>query len=407
MKLLEIIIRSVDHVRTVPDAETEHGLLRSAGALSLSALLPLSGWAAGQAGKLIEEVTVTAKRVESLAQADSASVGTVLAAQLENRPTLRTGEVLEVVPGLIVTQHSGDGKANQYFLRGFNLDHGTDLASRVDGLPVNMPTHGHGQGYSDINFLIPELVQRIDYKKGTYYADEGNFSAAGAVDLTYARHLDKSLAVIGGGEYGYRRAMLAVLSGVGRQRPHRRRRLPAQRRPVGPGGRLPQDQRPPQVHARRQRKRLRHHRRWATTASGSRRIRFRCAPCRIGAIDRFGFVDPTDGGETHRYSLSADYWTRAGAGQLKALAYFIHYKLDLISNFTYHLSDPDNGDQFEQFDDRNIFGGNLRYTMPLALGAFETELALGHRHPSRRHLARRPVSHEPARAACRRSARTR
>ena len=96
---------------------------------------------------------------------------------------LRTGELLETVPGLVVTQHSGDGKANQYFLRGFNLDHGTDLATSVDGIPVNMHTHGHGQGYTDINFVIPELLDRIEYKKGTYYADEGNFSAAGAVDL--------------------------------------------------------------------------------------------------------------------------------------------------------------------------------------------------------------------------------
>ena len=105
---------------------------------------------------------------------------------------LRTGEVLEVVPGLIVTQHSGDGKANQYFLRGFNLDHGTDFAARVEGMPVNMPTHAHGQGYSDINFMIPELIEHIEYKKGTYYADEGNFSAAGAVDVTYQRALPQT-----------------------------------------------------------------------------------------------------------------------------------------------------------------------------------------------------------------------
>ena len=105
--------------------------------------------------------------------------------QLDLRPVLRTGELLEVVPGLIVTQHSGDGKANQYFLRGFNLDHGTDLATSVDGVPVNMPTHAHGQGYTDINFVIPELVESIEYRKGTYYAETGNFSAAGAVNMRY------------------------------------------------------------------------------------------------------------------------------------------------------------------------------------------------------------------------------
>lgn len=349
--------------------------LRLAGALST--LIPFTtSWAAGQAGRLIEEVTVTAKRVQSLASADSASVGTVLAAQLENRPTLRTGEVLEVVPGLIVTQHSGDGKANQYFLRGFNLDHGTDLASRVDGLPVNMPTHGHGQGYSDINFLIPELVQRIDYKKGTYYADEGNFSAAGAVDLSYARHLDKSLAVIGGGEDGYRRAMLAVspqwgdndlIAAVDYQHNDGPWDLAEGFRKINGLFKYTHGD----TDAGFGLTAMGYDGKWKSTDQ---------IPLRAvadGAIDRFGFIDPTDGGETHRYSLSADYWTRAGDGQLKALAYFINYKLDLISNFTYGLDDPENGDQFEQFDDRHILGGNLRYTMPLTLGAFETELASG------------------------------
>jgi outer membrane receptor protein involved in Fe transport len=351
-------------------------LMRTAGALGLSTLIPLTSWAAGQAGKLIEEVTVTAKRVQSLAQADSASVGTVLAAQLENRPILRTGEVLEVVPGLIVTQHSGDGKANQYFLRGFNLDHGTDFASRVDGMPVNMPTHGHGQGYSDINFLIPELVQRIDYKKGTYYADEGNFSAAGAVDLTYGRHLDQSLAVIGGGEDGYRRAMLAVspewgendlVAAVDYQHNDGPWDLAEGFRKINGLFKY--------THGDNETG-------FGLTAMGydgnwksNDQIPLRAV--QSGEIDRFGAIDPTDGGETHRYSLSADYWTRAGAGQLKALAYFINYELDLISNFTYGLDDPDHGDQFEQFDDRNILGGALRYTMPLTLGSFETELASG------------------------------
>ena len=135
----------------------------------------------------LEEVVVTAKRTELVGEVRSASQGTVTRLQLEMRPVLRTGELLETVPGLVVTQHSGDGKANQYFLRGFNLDHGTDFATRVDGVPVNMPTHAHGQGYTDINFVIPELIDSIEYRKGTYYAEEGNFSAAGAADLRYRR----------------------------------------------------------------------------------------------------------------------------------------------------------------------------------------------------------------------------
>ena len=141
----------------------------------------IPGFAAGiPTGEPLEEVVVTAKRVGLIGESQAASEGIVSSVQLEGRPILRPGEVLEVVPGLVVTQHSGDGKANQYFLRGFNLDHGTDFASYVDGVPVNMPTHAHGQGYADINFLIHELVDEVHYRKGPYYAEEGNFSAAGA-----------------------------------------------------------------------------------------------------------------------------------------------------------------------------------------------------------------------------------
>ena len=117
---------------------------------------------------------------------------------------------IRVVPGVIVTQHSGSGKANQYFLRGFNLDHGTDFRVTVDGVPVNMPTHGHGQGYSDLNFLIPEIVERDHYKKGAYYADEGDFSAAGAADMEMASSLPEGIIQVTGGSYGYRRLLVAA-----------------------------------------------------------------------------------------------------------------------------------------------------------------------------------------------------
>ncbi|MEG1325601.1 MAG: Plug domain-containing protein, partial [Janthinobacterium sp.] len=119
-------------------------------------------------------VRVTGHYDNAVGTSDAASQGVITTELIVNRPALRTGELLEFVPGLIVTQHSGDGKANQYFLRGYNLDHGTDFATYVDGMPVNMRSHAHGQGYSDLNFLIPELVQRIDYKKGPYFAGEGD-----------------------------------------------------------------------------------------------------------------------------------------------------------------------------------------------------------------------------------------
>jgi len=148
-------------------------------------------------------------------QPTAASAITISGAEVNARPFLRPGEALEAVPGLIVTQHSGEGKANQYFLRGFNLDHGTDLAIRVDGMPVNMPTHGHGQGYADINFMIPELIQSVNVRKGPYFADVGDFSSAGSVAIDYVNKLPKNIAELTFGSFGYRRALAAGSTAVG------------------------------------------------------------------------------------------------------------------------------------------------------------------------------------------------
>ena len=153
----------------------------------------------------------------------SASQGVAGNAEIEARPRLRTGEILEVVPGLIVTQHSGSGKSNQMFLRGFNLDHGTDFATFVDGMPVNLPTHGHGQGYTDLNFLIPELVERLEYRKGAYYAEVADFSSAGAAYLSTYRQLDEGLVKVGLGGDGYLTALAADSVALGARQPHLRR----------------------------------------------------------------------------------------------------------------------------------------------------------------------------------------
>ena len=171
-------------------------------------LLVLSFASAHEAVELSAiEVRARAENLEGLAIAGSA--GVVSGQRLAAVPLQRPGEALEMVPGLIVTQHAGDGKANQYFLRGFNLDHGTDFATWVAGVPVNMPTHAHGQGYSDLNFLIPELVDRVSYRKGPYYADEGDFSSVGVARIDYRRHLDGTLAQISAGQNGYARALVA------------------------------------------------------------------------------------------------------------------------------------------------------------------------------------------------------
>jgi outer membrane cobalamin receptor len=154
---------------------------------------------------LVDAVVVTGRQKNLVGEALSASEGSVGQAEIAARPLMRTGDLLEFVPGLIATQHSGSGKANQYFLRGFNLDHGTDFATSVDAMPVNMRTHGHGQGYTDLNFLIPETVEELTYRKGVYYADVGDFSSAGSARFHLADILPQGVAEITAGEYGYRR----------------------------------------------------------------------------------------------------------------------------------------------------------------------------------------------------------
>jgi outer membrane receptor protein involved in Fe transport len=332
-----------------------HSLL---GAVAL-ALGATQAFAAGVPASDLDEVVVTARKHSLIGKVESSSQGTVTTAQLETRPIMRTGELLETVPGLVVTQHAGDGKANQYFLRGFNLDHGTDLATSVDGIPVNMHTHGHGQGYTDINFVIPELLERIEYKKGTYYADEGNFSAAGAVDLRYRRKLDENLLSLTVGEDSYARAVLAG--------------------GAEPGGGdlvwgleygstdgpwdLAEDLRRTNALVKYSRGERRDG--WSLAASfydgdwtSTDQIPERAVAA--GSLDRFGFFDPTNGGESHRYSLALDVTKpldlgRWGAWNLNANVYALDYQLDLFSNFTYALN-PVDGDQFEQFDDRRAYG---------------------------------------------------
>jgi len=171
--------------------------------------LPVEGGGAG------EQIEVVGHYLNEVGTSDSASAGTYTSELIEDRPLLRPGEVLELVPGLIVTQHSGAGKANQFFLRGFNLDHGTDFATYVEGVPVNLPTHAHGQGYMDLNWLIPELISHADYWKGPYYAENGDFSSAGAERIYYARELPRTLFLGTYGSYNYARALAAVSPEVG------------------------------------------------------------------------------------------------------------------------------------------------------------------------------------------------
>jgi outer membrane receptor protein involved in Fe transport len=315
------------------------------------------------AGALEEVIVAGLRETGPGSNGDAASAGTATAEELQNRPLLRPAEVLEAVPGLVTTQHSGDGKANQYFLRGFNLDHGTDFATWVDGVPVNMPTHAHGQGYSDLNFLIPELVERIDYRKGGYYAEEGDFSAAGAAQIHYRRNLDAPFVMASAGQEGYRRIVAATSA-----------RLVSGELLVGGEYALtdgpwvlPEDYR--RASALLKYSHGDDAQGYALTVMGyaghwqaTDQIPLRAV--QEGLISRFGNIDPTDGGRTHRWSMSGEGRGRLGAGAWQAQAYLIDYHLDLFSNFTY-FTDPMHADQIEQYDNRHVWGGTVSYSRPL------------------------------------------
>ena len=167
-------------------------LKRTASAMIAFAFTTPLAIAHGDDTKILETVTVYGRGMQMLGEASAASEGVVGYADFEDRPLSRAGELVEVIPGAVATQHSGEGKANQYFLRGFNLDHGTDFSASVDSVPVNMRTHGHGQGYLDLNFIIPEVMERVDYAKGPYSADVGDFSSAGSARYTTMSDLDQS-----------------------------------------------------------------------------------------------------------------------------------------------------------------------------------------------------------------------
>ena len=164
--------------------------------------------------KQIGSVTAIGRSANLVGISQAASEGTIGTEQIATRPILRPGEILEAIPGLVITQHSGEGKANQYYLRGFQLDHGTDLESTIGGIPINMVSHAHGQGYSDINWLMPELVSYVEFKKGPYYADQGDFSTAGSYNLFFRDTIDP-ITEFGAGDYGYDRFFTAGSPKVG------------------------------------------------------------------------------------------------------------------------------------------------------------------------------------------------
>ncbi len=337
--------------------------------------LPATLWAQA-ASATLPTVEVQGSRNSVLGEAGTASEGVITQQQLDARTVYRPGEVLEAVPGLVVSQHSGEGKANQFYLRGFNLDHGTDLRTTVDGMLVNQRSHAHGQGWSDVNFMIPELGTLLEYRKGPFYAAEGDFSSAGAVSLKYANTLPSGIASVGVGQNGFARTLLA-------DSPR-----------LGDGNllyaiELMHNDGPFSVKDNYQKKNgvLRYSQ--GTEANGfnitamaysakwhaTDQIPLRAV--QSGQIGRFDGIDQTDGGQASRYSLSGEWRQASGNVATTVNAYVIRQRLDLFSNFTYFLDNPVDGDQFAQPDRRTTTGVNASQTYATTLWGRDSEFTVG------------------------------
>ena len=343
-----------------------------------------------------EQITVTASRADLISIAQTASEGSVTQEELALRPVYRVGQLLESVPGLVVTVHSGEAKAYQYLLRGVNLDHGIDFANFIDDMPVNRPSNAHGQGYSDLNFVIPQLLGGIDYTKGPYFASLGDFGAVGAEHMRLLDELPDQVSasagtlgddeIFGGGtlhfDDGSRLLGAADLSRVDGPYDH-----PDNFRKIALASRYS-----------------------AGTAEDGYSLtalyykgqgRFSTdQPLRAiedGLIGRYGTLDPTDGAQSARWSLSGHYAVSGEDWTLATNAYAIHSTQVLWNNFTHFLNDPINGDQEQQDETRNTFGGTVAYTQSAALGAIRSDTSIGLQerydteYVDRRHTKQRAV----------------
>jgi hypothetical protein len=308
--------------------------------------------------------------------ASAGSEGAITAAQLAVRPVNRAAEVLETVPGMIISQHSGEGKANQYYLRGFNLDHGFDFAQTVAGIPVNMPTHAHAQGYADSNFLIPELVSGVQFRKGPYYAENGDFSSAGSANVNYFNILERPIVSVSGGSFDYRRFLGAASPRIGAGYLLTAFEYEQDNGPwISPNGKDKYNGviRYSQGNARNGLSAtflgFRNH--WHSTDQIPQRA------VDAGLISRFGFIEETDGGETYRHAGVVDWQRSATDHSTRLTTYVQRYGVQLFHNFTYFLNDPENGDQFEQHEERWTSGGKLTHRRLGHVGGRALESAVG------------------------------
>jgi hypothetical protein len=343
------------------------------------ALVPLSFplVLSAQEADTLDEMVVTGKAENLLSQAATSSEGHADFLEIAQRPLARRSEILEVVPGMVTTQHAGGGKATQYFMRGFNLDHGTDFAVSVERMPINMRSHAHGQGYADLNGLLPELVKSVDYTKGTYTARNGDLSTAGSADFVLWESLPQGIASVEMGEHNYYRMLLADSFTLG-----------AGTLTLGGewntyDGPWERDENFQRWNAFARYFQGDEENSMSITAMGyggewdsSDQIPLRAV--QNGSLGLFGNLDDSNGGESQRHSLQFDLKTTKGTEVTRYSAYGVFYDLDLFSNFTYFLDDPMRGDQFEQQEERVIFGGEIvREWQDRQLFGREAEFAAG------------------------------
>ena len=338
-------------------------------------------------------VVVQGHYANGVGSSDSSSSGTISGQLIEDMPLLRPGQVLEDVPGMVVTQHSGDGKANQYFLRGYNLDHGTDFASSIEGVPVNMPTNAHGQGYADLNYLIPELIDRIDYKKGPYFSGYGDFSSAGVADIHMKSSLDRNIFDLTLGSFDYRRLLMAGSQKLyanlsdGSINPNSSLNLLGALELLDENGPWVVPEGLHKINGLIKLSDGNVANGWSLTgnyytSSWRSTDQVPLDLIQSGQLCLYCSLSPTDGGESGRAIVSGEWHEHDSSGYTKINSYFQHYRLNLWSDFTFFELRPASGDQFEQFEDRNIVGGSFVKSWDHKLVGREstTEVGLQLRH---------------------------
>ena len=324
----------------------------------------------------LSQIVVTASRLNLLGVAITASQGSVTQKEMELRPVYRVGQLLESTPGLVVTVHSGEGKAQQYLIRGFNLDHGTDIANFVDDMPINRPTNTHGQGYSDLNFLVSQVMAGMDYTKGPYYAGVGDFGAVASTHLHVANEIPAEVEVTGG-SLGVWNAFLGDTFHISTTD-----RVMAGLYYGHVDG--PYDH-PDNFHKTAAVVRYSHGEDkdgYSLTAmyyrgNGNMTTDQPQRAFDSGLIDRYGSLDPSDANRSERMSLSAHYATQGDDWTFNSSAYLIHQRMTLFNDFTHFLKDPVNGDQEEQTENRTTAGGQAMFKKALTFGSVESDTVIG------------------------------